>query len=78
MTDRPGASKMSGKASEGPLPLAREGPMALIAGEGSLPVALARRLAKGGTPPLILALRSDLEALAPYAGRLVRLRAPKR
>ncbi|MBR1673139.1 MAG: UDP-2,3-diacylglucosamine diphosphatase LpxI [Fretibacterium sp.] len=51
-------------------------PPALIAGEGALPVAIAQKLAGEGTPPLILTLRDDLDALRPLAGKLVRLRAP--
>ena len=52
------------------------GGVALIAGEGALPVALARKLSEEGRPPLVLALRDDLEALAPFAGKLIRLWAP--
>ena len=50
--------------------------VALIAGEGALPVAIARKLSEEGTPPLILTLRDDLETFRPLAGKLVRLRAP--
>ena len=50
--------------------------LALIAGEGSLPVALARKLAEEERPPLVLALRDDPEALAPFAGKVIHLRAP--
>ena len=55
---------------------AGEGPLALIAGEGALPVAIARKLSEEGTPPLILTLRDDLETFRPLAEKLVRLRAP--
>ena len=51
-------------------------PIALIAGEGALPEAIARKLAEAGEAPLVLAVRDDLEALAPFARRLVRLRWP--
>lgn len=51
-------------------------PTALIAGEGSLPEAIARKLAAEGTPLLALALRDEPEALAPFAQKLVRLRWP--
>ncbi|MCR4818769.1 MAG: UDP-2,3-diacylglucosamine diphosphatase LpxI [Fretibacterium sp.] len=51
-------------------------PLALIAGEGVLPVAIARKLSEEGRPPLILTLRNDLETLRPLAGKLIHLRAP--
>ncbi len=63
-------------AGKGPLALGRKGPLALIAGEGALPVAIARKLSEEGTPPLILTLRDDLEIFRPLAGKLVHLRAP--
>jgi len=48
--------------------------IALIAGEGALPVAIAKKLDK----PLILTLRDkrDAEILEPYASKLVRMSAP--
>lgn len=63
-------------AGKGPLALGRKGPLALIAGEGALPVAIARKLSEEGTPPLILTLRDDLDIFRPLAGKLVHLRAP--
>ncbi|MBQ9566243.1 MAG: UDP-2,3-diacylglucosamine diphosphatase LpxI [Synergistaceae bacterium] len=50
--------------------------IALIAGEGVLPVALARKLSEGGQPPLILTLRDDTTPLQPFARKLIRLYAP--
>jgi DUF1009 family protein len=49
---------------------------AIIAGEGILPVEIARRLTDGGTAPLVLALRSDVEPFRGIADPLVRLRYP--
>jgi DUF1009 family protein len=49
---------------------------ALIAGEGILPVEIARRLTAGGRAPLVLALRNDTEAFLGIADPLVRLRCP--
>jgi DUF1009 family protein len=49
---------------------------ALIAGEGILPVEIARRLTEGGNAPLVLTLRSDAEAFRGIANPLVRLRCP--
>lgn len=50
--------------------------VAIIAGEGALPVELARRLAERGARPLVLSLREGAEALAPFADAVVPLRAP--
>ncbi len=49
---------------------------AVIAGEGCLPVEIARRLAERGTPPLVLALFDDGEAFRGIADSVVRLRCP--
>ncbi|MBQ7543823.1 MAG: UDP-2,3-diacylglucosamine diphosphatase LpxI [Synergistaceae bacterium] len=49
---------------------------ALIAGQGILPVEIARRLRELQPETLILALRDDPEELAPYATRLVKMRSP--
>ena len=49
---------------------------ALIAGQGILPVEIAKRLHETQPETLILALRADLEVLRPYASRLVRMRLP--
>ena len=49
---------------------------ALIAGEGCLPVEIARRLAAQGAPPLVLTLRDDREVFRGIADPLVRLRYP--
>lgn len=54
----------------------REMSISLIAGEGILPVEIARRLNKIQPPSLILALRDDPETLRPYAGRLVHMNTP--
>ena len=48
--------------------------VALLAGKGSLPVELARRLAEAGTLPLVMSWRSDPETFKPFARPLVRLR----
>ncbi|MCR5347452.1 MAG: UDP-2,3-diacylglucosamine diphosphatase LpxI [Fretibacterium sp.] len=62
--------------TSGPGAFDRKGPVALIAGEGALPVAIAEKLSEEGTPPLILTLRNDLELFRPLAGKLIHLRAP--
>ena len=49
---------------------------ALIAGEGVLPVAIARRLTETGKVPLVLTLRSDGNAFGGIADPLIRLRYP--
>jgi DUF1009 family protein len=49
---------------------------AVIAGEGILPVEIARRLAARGKVPLVLALRGDVEAFRGLADPLIRLRCP--
>ncbi|MDR2523318.1 MAG: UDP-2,3-diacylglucosamine diphosphatase LpxI [Synergistaceae bacterium] len=49
---------------------------AVIAGEGVLPVEIARRLSTRGPAPLVLTLRSDAEAFQGIADPLVRLRCP--
>jgi len=53
------------------------GRIALIAGEGVLPLEIARRLTERGNPPLVLALRSDVEAFHSIADPLIRMRYPK-
>lgn len=50
--------------------------IALIAGQGILPVEIARRLHDTQPSTLILALRDDPELLAPYASRLIHMRTP--
>jgi DUF1009 family protein len=45
--------------------------IALIAGKGSLPEIIARRLAQGGDKPVIYALRENSEALAPCASAVI-------
>lgn len=50
--------------------------IALIAGEGALPVEIAKKLKTLQPSTLVIALRDDPETLKPYADRLVRLRAP--
>ena len=49
---------------------------ALIAGQGILPVEIARRLRETQPETLVLALRDDPEALRPYASRLVHMSSP--
>ncbi|MBQ7733291.1 MAG: UDP-2,3-diacylglucosamine diphosphatase LpxI [Synergistaceae bacterium] len=49
---------------------------ALIAGEGILPVEIAKRLSALQDSTLIFTLRDDPEALKPYAGKLIRMRMP--
>lgn len=49
---------------------------AIIAGEGCLPVEIARRLAERGTPPLVLALFDDAGSFRDIAEPLIRLRCP--
>ena len=49
---------------------------ALIAGQGILPVEIARRLHETQPETLVLALRDDPEALRPYASRLVHMTSP--
>lgn len=50
--------------------------IALIAGQGILPVEIAKKLQALQESTLILALRDDPEALKPYASKLVHLKAP--
>ena len=50
--------------------------IALIAGEGILPIEIAKKLNTVQDKTLILTLRSDPEALEPYAAKLVKLRTP--
>ena len=50
--------------------------IALIAGEGILPVEIARKLQEMQEHTLIFALRDDPETLRPYAGKLVNMRIP--
>lgn len=51
--------------------------IALIAGEGILPVEIAKKLKALQTSTLILALRDDYEVLKPYAAKLIHLKTPK-
>ena len=55
---------------------APEGRIVLIAGEGALPVEIARRLHERGTPPVVVTLRGDDGALAPWSEAVVHLRFP--
>ena len=48
----------------------------LIAGEGVLPLEIARRLHQKGAPPVVLTLRDDPETFAPLSETVVRLRFP--
>lgn len=50
--------------------------LALIAGEGVLPEAIAQKLTEGGNPPLVLTLRHDTDELERYAAKVVRLASP--
>lgn len=50
--------------------------IALIAGEGMLPVEIAKKLHTLQPSTLIISLRSDPEVLAPYAKKLVRAKIP--
>ena len=50
--------------------------IALIAGEGILPVEIAKKLQKMQESTLIIALRDDSDVLRPYAGKLIRLKTP--
>ena len=50
--------------------------IALIAGQGILPVEIAKKLRELQAETLILALRDDPEALRPYASRLVHIKTP--
>ena len=50
--------------------------IALIAGQGILPVEIARKLREIQPETLILTLRENPEELAPYAARLVKMRSP--
>lgn len=47
--------------------------LALIAGEGSLPEVIARRLADGGDRPIVYTLRESSDELAKYAAKVVPL-----
>ncbi|MDR1741029.1 MAG: UDP-2,3-diacylglucosamine diphosphatase LpxI [Synergistaceae bacterium] len=50
--------------------------IALVAGEGALPVEIARRLSESGNAPLVLTLRGDSTAFEGLADPLVKLRGP--
>jgi DUF1009 family protein len=50
--------------------------VALVAGEGALPVEIARRLTEQGQIPLVITLRNDLETFRGIADPLTRLRYP--
>ncbi|MBQ6111987.1 MAG: hypothetical protein IJL01_06305, partial [Synergistaceae bacterium] len=49
---------------------------ALIAGEGVLPCAIAEKLHDSGIELLILTLLDDVEALRPYASKIIRMKTP--
>lgn len=49
---------------------------ALIAGEGILPCAIARKLKASDTELLLLTLREDIETFRPYAEKIIRMRTP--
>ena len=49
---------------------------ALIAGQGLLPVEIAKKLRELQPETLILALREDPETLKPYASRLIHMKTP--
>jgi len=53
------------------------GRIALIAGEGVLPVEIARRLTERGKTPLVLALRNNVDAFDGISEPLIRMRYPK-
>lgn len=53
-----------------------EGITALIAGEGSLPVAIASRLTDIGTPPVVYSLRESVGPLSRYSLDIVKLSKP--
>ena len=53
-----------------------DGITALIAGEGSLPVAIASRLTDRGEPPVVYSLRESVGALSRYALEIVKLSKP--
>ena len=50
--------------------------IAIIAGEGILPVEIAKRLSERGSAPLVLTLRSDPEVFEGIADRVICLRYP--
>ena len=52
------------------------GNIALVAGEGILPVEIAKKLQVIQVSTLILALRDDYEVLRPYAGKLIHMKTP--
>jgi len=54
-----------------------DGRIALIAGEGVLPLEIARRLSERGRKPLVITLRNDTEVFRDIADPLIRLRYPK-
>lgn len=56
--------------------MASVGRTALIAGEGCLPVEIARRLTEQGSAPLVLTLRGDCDTFRGIADPLIRLRYP--
>lgn len=53
-----------------------EGKIALIAGEGSLPVAIASRLTDQGNPPVVYSIRENIGELSKYALDIVYLSKP--
>lgn len=50
--------------------------IALIAGKGILPAEIARRLSSLQKPGLVLSLGADVDALRPYAGKIVQMKTP--
>ena len=52
-------------------------PTALVAGEGSLPLEIARRLAEKGNPPFVYALSGNNAGIGEYASGLERLERPE-
>ncbi|MCL2010001.1 MAG: UDP-2,3-diacylglucosamine diphosphatase LpxI [Synergistaceae bacterium] len=55
----------------------QDGATALIAGEGALPVEIARRLSERGKAPLVITMRSDTDTFHGIADPLIRFRYPK-
>ncbi len=52
-------------------------PIALLAGEGSLPLEIARRLAEKGSPPFVFALSGNNSGIGEYASGLERIERPE-
>jgi len=51
--------------------------IAILAGEGILPLAVARRLTERGRAPLVITLRSDADVFRDIADPLIRMRYPR-